>query len=599
MRIAPRHLRPAPRRRGVVLLSVLVVLVLLSLAAYQYSELMVAESRAADSYSRSAQAHGFAESGVWYAAALLSNPDEVATTLNGNPYNNPTAFQGVLVQDDANPKRRGRFSIIALADPDPNTGGVVGTGQGYYFGVNDESGRINLHSLLQLDSSGQTASTILQALPNVTQDVSDPILDWIDARTTDPRPSGAKNQYYGTQNPSYRAKSYPLDTLDELLLVKGITPQLLWGNDLNRNGTLDPGEDPQGTGIVDRGLSAYITLYSRELNVDSQGNPRVNVNDSNLDTLAANLSNAGISDDLVNYILAYRTYGGSSSGGGPGAGQGQQGGGAQPQPPGGGGQARPGGGGQAQPMARAPAQPAGRGDNDADDRGQATGGGGAPAGGGMAGGGSVRPSSQLSRTTARGGSGGRGGGGQTRIASLFDLVNSQVTIPSQGNNQPAQVYLSPMSDPSSIRQMLPTVLDKLTTVSSGTIPARVNVNTAPAAVLSALPGLQNNDSYVQAILSARPPLTAAEAPDPIFQTPAWLITEANLPVSTVKTMERYVTARSQVYRVQSVGYFDGGGPTARIEAVIDTNNGRPRILYWRDLTELGKAFDFTSQQQQQ
>src|SRR5579885_1365908 len=88
MRIAPRHLRPAPRRRGVVLLSVLVVLVLLSLAAYQYSELMVAESRAADSYSRSAQAHGFAESGVWYAAALLSNPDEVATTLNGNPYNN-------------------------------------------------------------------------------------------------------------------------------------------------------------------------------------------------------------------------------------------------------------------------------------------------------------------------------------------------------------------------------------------------------------------------------------------------------------------------------------------------------------------------------
>jgi hypothetical protein len=43
--------------------------------------------------------------------------------------------------------------------------------------------------------------------------------------------------------------------------------------------------------------------------------------------------------------------------------------------------------------------------------------------------------------------------------------------------------------------------------------------------------------------------------------------------------------------VQSIGYFEGGGPTARIEAIIDTNAGRPRIIYWRDLTELGKGYD--------
>jgi hypothetical protein len=40
-----------------------------------------------------------------------------------------------------------------------------------------------------------------------------------------------------------------------------------------------------------------------------------------------------------------------------------------------------------------------------------------------------------------------------------------------------------------------------------------------------------------------------------------------------------------------VGYFDQGGFMARIEAVIDTNGGRPRIIYWRDLSELGKGFD--------
>ena len=56
-------------------------------------------------------------------------------------------------------------------------------------------------------------------------------------------------------------------------------------------------------------------------------------------------------------------------------------------------------------------------------------------------------------------------------------------------------------------------------------------------------------------------------------------------------MDQYVTARSQVYRVQAVGDFNGKGPTARIEAVIDSNNLRPRVLYYRDLTELGKGFD--------
>ena len=61
-------------------------------------------------------------------------------------------------------------------------------------------------------------------------------------------------------------------------------------------------------------------------------------------------------------------------------------------------------------------------------------------------------------------------------------------------------------------------------------------------------------------------------------------------------LEKYITARTQVYRVQAVGYFDGGGPTARVEAVIDTNLGRPRIVSWRDLTELGKGFDLPAQQ---
>src|SRR5262249_45198546 len=135
MLLRQRTLNPRPRR-GVVLLSVLVVLVLLSLAAYQYSELMMAARKAADSHTRSTQARHLAESGVWYTAAYLASPD----ALNGNPYDNPAIFQGVLLQDNENPKLRGRFSVVALLGPDdaPDGGFVVGTTAGYRFGVNDE-----------------------------------------------------------------------------------------------------------------------------------------------------------------------------------------------------------------------------------------------------------------------------------------------------------------------------------------------------------------------------------------------------------------------------------------------------------------------------
>src|SRR5262249_42861092 len=96
LRHAPHAL--AHPRRGVVLLLVLVIIVVLTLAAYQFNELMTAEYKAADSAARSVQARTLADSGVYYAAALLSNPDALANTLNGNPFQNPAAFQRILVK---------------------------------------------------------------------------------------------------------------------------------------------------------------------------------------------------------------------------------------------------------------------------------------------------------------------------------------------------------------------------------------------------------------------------------------------------------------------------------------------------------------------
>jgi hypothetical protein len=99
---------------------------------------------------------------------------------------------------------------------------------------------------------------------------------------------------------------------------------------------------------------------------------------------------------------------------------------------------------------------------------------------------------------------------------------------------------------------------------------------------------------VQNITSTRPGTSNASASDPIYKTPAWLLTEVKLPVATVKKLDPYITTRTQVYRIQVVGSSEKGGPSTRVEAVIDANQGRPRIVYYRDISALGKGFDLAS-----
>jgi type II secretory pathway component PulK len=512
-------------RRGVVLLAVLVVVVLLSLAAYKYNDHMVAEYRAADSAVRAAQARASAESGVHYAAALLALGMD--TTLNGNPWNNPTAFQGISIPSSAKNASPGRFTILSLLSPDDLA--QAGGSLPYRFGVTDESGKINLNALLALDGGqGNIAQTILMQLPNMTQDIANAILDWLDPDET-PRQNGAESDYYSSLNPPYQCKNGPLDSIEELLLVKGVTPQLLFGNDRNRNGVLDPDED-DGTGQVDLGWSAYLTVYSREPNVDSNNNGRIYLNDQDVNSLLQKLTTA-LGDDLANYIIAYRMYGGSPISG----------------------------------STKGPATPTSAGDR------------------------------QTARTAIQGSlGGGQSKGKLNNIQSMWDLVNSTVSIRTgSGRSVKTVSYASPLNDPNQQQKLLPLLLDSCTVKQDSDLAPRINVNTAPQTILTALSTVVTDlkDADVQAILSNRPSPTDSTAPDPIFKTAAWLVTKANITPATLKKLDPYITARTQVYRVQSIGYSDDGAAMARVEAIIDTNQGRPRIVYLRDLTELGRAFD--------
>jgi hypothetical protein len=477
----------------------------------------------------------------------------LADTLGGNPYDQPTQFSNQPVGPQDGVRGGGRFSVIGVGDTFTNTGEAR---YAQRFGPTDEMGKINLNAWMAVDPTGQTLYAALLKLPNMTEEIADSIIDWLDSDDSQ-RPSGAESAYYGGLDPPYQAKNGPLATVAELLLVKGVTPQLLFGNDRNRNGKLDPGEADGAD--FDRGWSEYLTVYGRELDVDLNGNPRVKVNDPEGDySQISQALTAAIGQEASDYVLAARFYGTS--------------------------------GGASTSGSRTSSTTSG---------GVASASGGAirvtatvsATGGGQSSGGGTASADELRQAVSR--SLQSGGKPKTNVASFLALSGTTVTLPAPPNSPPntqAKTYPSPFTA-AKLKELLPKLLDAATVGTSHDVTPRVNVLTAAPEVLAALPGLAQSD--VDAITAAREGILSGgtASTDPAATTGAFLVTQANLTPSKFQALEKYVTGRTMIYRVHSVGYFGRGGPTARAEAVIDTNGGHPRIVYYRDLTDLGRGFD--------
>jgi len=168
------------------------------------------------------------------------------------------------------------------------------------FGVVDEASRINLNS---------ASSDMLLKLPGMTAELADSIIDWRD-EDAEVSPSGAESEYYLLQEQPYYCKDTLFETVEEVLLVRGASTDLLYGEDANRNGVLDYNEDDADqtqpddnrNGTLDRGFLDYVTVYSVEPNLSADGQERVNVNDVNTQELSELLGEA-IEDDRVFTVL--------------------------------------------------------------------------------------------------------------------------------------------------------------------------------------------------------------------------------------------------------------------------------------------------------
>ena len=151
------------------------------------------------------------------------------------------------------------------------------------------------------------------ALPSMTDEISDAILDWLDADDT-PRDNGAESDYYASLTPPYAPRNGPIQSIEELLLVRGVTPQLLFGLDAapmglieaSPDGTLDGVDNSDGS--MDHGWAAYFTLYSAESTSKSDGTAKINLNGNDLQKLYNDLKTA-LDENSAMFIVLYRAGG--------------------------------------------------------------------------------------------------------------------------------------------------------------------------------------------------------------------------------------------------------------------------------------------------
>ncbi len=172
------------------------------------------------------------------------------------------------------------------------------------FGLVDECGKVNLNT---------ATLEILEALPNMTPELAAAIIDWRD-EDEEPGENGAENETYGRLTPPRAAKNAPFESVEELRLVNGATLEILYGEDANLNGVLDPNENDgdrsppfdNRDGRLDMGVLEYFTVYSRQPNTRSDGTPRINVTNQqsrqDLNTLMQELFGDDRAAEIINNL---------------------------------------------------------------------------------------------------------------------------------------------------------------------------------------------------------------------------------------------------------------------------------------------------------
>jgi general secretion pathway protein K len=230
---------------------------------------------------------------LWLSAALTAIAFSVATTVRGETERTSTTVEQTRAYylatgavDRAilwmqwgrnmspNPDGTARFwapGITRLRMPFPTGYAEVE--------VIPESSKLNINVASPLEFQRLFLSMGLS--PALIQELTAAIIDW---RQPSPAPT-MFDQYYLAQNPSFRARHASFEQIEELLLVRGVTPDLFYGTWVR---------NPAGQLVRMPGLKDCLALYGSN-----------NLFDINMTSPPVLLS-LGIPPDVVAQIVARR-----------------------------------------------------------------------------------------------------------------------------------------------------------------------------------------------------------------------------------------------------------------------------------------------------
>lgn len=568
----------ARAKRGQALVPVIMVVLILTSLALAFTASSRRELKAASNFTSDAVVFNAARGAVNYAMSALGQ-----ISSNGYTYG------------------------IVPPGPDTDANGWMPVGDAWVkIDVIDTAACININN-----ASAATLERMSVFGQNPT--VADAMIDWRTPETT-ATSDGAKSDYYQGLTPPYNCKDAPYDTVEELLLVKGVTPTILYGSAAGTPISADTAQS--------NAQASSANGSGGGTGVSRQAGPRPNGAGQTMNNGAGQTINNGAGNTRPNGAGGNRPNGGGG-GGGNGGGAGGGGGAAAaaaagdtnwddiyssstiplselfttvsmerniaadgtarvnintasatdlqgigissnlanalirartPATGAGGGTAALGSALSGGGAATAPTAVSGR---------QALG-AGVTAGNGAgitrpngAGGGARPGAGQGAGGSGGGGAGGAGGGGGAGGASTstFKTIADLLTVP--GFSQ----------------TLMQQIADKVTVDDNQYHPNLVNINTAPAEVLATVPGMDHTT------LNA---ITAYRQGGQAFQTMGDFFALQGLTRQEFQNVMASLCTKSSIYRVRIKVKAPGQQNIYAVTALVQMTDNGPQIIQWRE-----------------
>ena len=266
--------------KGIALVLILWVLALLSVIAGEFCYAMRTEVNITRNFKGQSEAYYVALAGVNRAIGELIRNEIIRQRPNPLNDKGEAEKENGRTEENEQTENEDRWRINVDMPPVSFGGGQ------FRVRISNESGKINING-----ASEALLKMMLDAFDLEEQQkaiIVDSILDWRDKNDLH-RLNGAENDYYNSLPEPYDCKDDDFDSVEELLLVRGVTPEIYYGGLKDMVSALRP---PKGNVKVVGGFKQYRVDFNK-----------ININAAPGKVLLALPS---MTDDLVREIMAYR-----------------------------------------------------------------------------------------------------------------------------------------------------------------------------------------------------------------------------------------------------------------------------------------------------